>query len=191
MTLARKRFKFIALSEGKDLQPRRLPHRDGGRDLFRHQLHRITIKGATAKLREPSRSASLKAPTTIVRVSGWRPKPKPRPHEGSPVVSRFPRNKARSRESKSDYRAEGDPAGEIPVTRIRRNPAPTVVLVISMIAPTGVALCKRPRKHRSKCLPARLSFAPVGSGRMSPYDHSAAAKWALRGLMLRVTDNSF
>ena len=93
--------------------------------------------------------------------------------------------------SQSDYRAEGDPAGEIPVTRIRRNPAPTVVLVISMIAPTGVALCKRPRKHRSKRLPARLSFAPVGSGRMSPYDHSAAAKWALRGLMLRVTDNSF
>jgi len=69
VTLARKRFKFIALSEGKDLQPRRLPHRDGGRDLFRHQLHRITIKGATAKLREPSRSASLKAPTTIVMAS--------------------------------------------------------------------------------------------------------------------------
>ena len=41
-------------------------------------------------------------------------------------------NKARPTESKRDHRSEGDPAGEIHVTRIRRNPAPTVVLAISI-----------------------------------------------------------
>ena len=79
------------------------------------------------------------------------------------------------------------------MTRIRRNPAPTVVLAISMIAATSVALPPNPFRLvvvddnaddlsviNQNVVPGRLSFAPVGSGRMAPAaldGHSAPAKW--------------
>ena len=79
------------------------------------------------------------------------------------------------------------------MTRIRRNPAPTVVLAISMIAAMGVALPPNPFRLvvvddnandltviNQNVVPGRLSFAPVGSGRMAPAaldGHSAPAKW--------------
>jgi len=73
------------------------------------------------------------------------------------------------------------------VTRIRRNPAPTGFGDLHDGGDGRRAAAEYRKglgKHRSNRRPGRLSFAPVGSGRMAPLPrlpiNSAAAKWALR-----------